>query len=113
MKKLIIISGSLSVLLNLLIFLVMSSYHSHEFYASEMCLIFSIAMIFFVSISTIDNAFKISLLFLFSFLAVVKFLLAMFFKLPLTDNYIFLSILVIMAIEIFLAFGLKYFSKYS
>ena len=113
MKKLIIISGASFALLNLLFFIIMSSYGSYTFYASEICLFISIALIYFVSISTIDNAFKISLMFLFSFLAVVKFVLALFFKLPLADNYIFLAILLIITIEILLIFGLKYFSKHS
>jgi len=113
MKKLIIISGASFALLNLLFFIIISSYASYTFYASEISLIFSTALIYFVSLSTIDNAFKISLLFLFSFLAVVKFVLALFFKLPFADNYILLAILLIMTLEILLAFGLKFFSKHS
>ncbi len=113
MKKLIIISGASFALLNLLFFLIMSSYVSYTFYASEICLIISIALIYFLSTSNIDNAFKISLLFIFSFLAVGKFVLALFFKLPLADNYIFLALLLIMTLEILLFIGLKYFSKHA
>ena len=112
MKKLIIISGASFALLNLLFFIIMGSYGSYKFYASEICLIISTAWIYFVSTSTIDNAFKISLLFLFSILAIIKFVIALFFKLPLADNYIFLALLLIMTLEILLSIGLKYFSKY-
>jgi len=113
MKKLIIISGASFALLNLLSFIIMSSYRIYPFLASEICLIISTALIYFVSTSTIDNAFKIFLLFLFSFLALAKFIIALFFKLPINDNYIFLAIMIIIIIEFLIVFALNYFSKHA
>jgi len=113
MKKLIIISGASFTLLNLLFFIILSSYGKYPFLASEVCIIVSTSLIYFVSTSTIDNAFKIFLMFLFSFLAISKFIIALFFKLPINDNYVFLAIIIIVVIEILIVFGLKYFSRHA
>jgi hypothetical protein len=113
MKKLIIISGSSFALLNLLFFIIISSYGNYPFLASEICIIISTALIYYVSVSKTDNAFKIFLLFLFSFFAIVKFILALFFATPLKDNYIFLTILIIIVIELLSLVTLKYSSKHA
>ena len=113
MKKLILITGTSFAIVNLLSFLIMSSYFINSFLIGEICIIISTALIHYVSISSIDNAFKISLLFLFSFLAVLKFILALFFKLPLNDNYVLLSIVMIVMVEFLFYFSLKYFTKHA
>ncbi len=113
MKKLIIISGASFAFMNLLFFIIMSSYSISPFIASEICLTISTVLIYFVSASNIDSAFKISILFLFSFLALTKFVIAFFFKLPIRDNYVFLAILIIIVIELLIVFALKYFSKHA
>lgn len=113
MKKLILITGTSFSILNLLFFIIMSFYGVHSFIISEICIIISTALMYYISISKIDNAFKISLLFILSFLGVVKYILALYLKLPLTDNFILFIILLISTLELLLSFGLKYFTKHA
>jgi len=113
MKKLILISGALILILNFLSFLIIGAYGIQPFILSEICIMISCGFIYYVSLSTLDDALKIFLVLSLILLATIKFIISLFFHLPLKNNYSLLSILIIIFIELLAIFGFKYFSRHS
>lgn len=113
MKKSITYTGLFFLLLNVVLFLLLSSYVIEKFAISEISLALSFALLYYIAASSIDNVFKIFLTLSFIVTGVSKFALSFFFHPPFTDNGIFIAIVIITALELLSIISIKYFSKYS
>ncbi len=113
MKNLIVISGIVVLILNGVSFLIFESFDSDSLIASEISIGLSVFLLYMVSNSSIDDAFKIALTFGFIFSALVKYVLALYFSMPLTNNYIFLALVILSAIEIISFMSIKYFTRHA
>lgn len=113
MKKSIIFTGSFFLLLNVVLFLLLSSFVIEKFAISEISIALSFALLYYLAASRIDDGFKIFLTLSFIVTGISKFVLSFFFKPPFTDNGVFIAIVVITALEILSIISIKYFSKHS
>lgn len=113
MKKSIIYTGMFFLLLNVVLFLLLSSYLSNKFVISEISIALSFALIYYLAASRIDDGFKIFLTLSFVLTGISKFILSFFFKPPFADNGVFIAIVIITAIELLSIISIKYFTKHS
>jgi hypothetical protein len=113
MKKSIIYTGLFFLLLNVVLFLLLSSYVANKFVISEISIALSFALIYYIAASRIDDGFKIFLTLSFVLTGISKFILSFFFKPPFSDNGVFIAIVIITAIELLSIISIKYFSKHS
>lgn len=113
MRKSIIYTGLFFILLNVVLFLLLSTYVSNKFVISEISIALSFTLLYYIAASRLDDGFKIFLTLSFALTGIAKFVLAFFFKLPFTDNWIFTSIVIITALELLSIIGLKYSSKHA
>lgn len=113
MKKSITYTGLFFVLLNVVLFLLLSTYVANKFVISEISIVLSFAILYYIAASKIDDAFKIFLTLSFVLTGISKFVLSFFFKPPFTDNAVFIAIVVITALELLSIISIKYFSRHS
>lgn len=113
MKKSIIFSGAFFLILNAILFLLLSSYVANKFIISEISIAISFTLFYYLAASKFDDAFKIYLTLSFALSGIIKFILSFFFNLPFKDNWVFITIVIITAFELLSIISLKYFSKYA
>lgn len=113
MKKLILYTGAFFLLLNVLLYLLLSSYVVNKFLISEISILLSFALLYYIDSSNIDDGFKIFLTFSFMLSGLTKFILSFFFRPPFIDNGVFIAIVIITALELLSIISIKYFSKHS
>ena len=113
MKKSILYTAALFLILNAALFLLLSSYVANKFVISEISITLSFTLLYYIATSSIDDGFKIFLTLGFALTGLSKFVLSFFFKLPFTDNWVFIAIVIITAIELLSVIIIKYFSKHS
>lgn len=113
MKKSILYTGIFFMILNAILFFLLSSYTANKFMISELSILVSFALLLYLVISAIDDGFKIFLTFSFILSGFAKFVLSFFFNLPFQDNGVFIAIVVITALELLSIISINYFSKHS
>jgi hypothetical protein len=113
MKKSIIYTGLFFLILNVALFLLLSSYASDKFLISEISIALSFSLLYYIAVSRIDDGFKIFLTLSIVLTGISKFVLSFFFKPPFTDNWVFIAIVIITALELLSIISIKYFSKHS
>jgi len=113
MKRSILYTAGFFLILNVVLYLLLSSYLANKFVISEISIGLSFALIYYVAASSIDDGFKIFLTLGFVLTGLSKFVLSFFFKPPFTDNGILIAIVIITALELLSIIIVKYFSKHS
>mgnify|MGYP006292000939 CR=1 FL=1 len=113
MRKSILYTGLFFLMLNAILFLLLSSFVFEKFIVGEVSILLSFTLLYYNTISKIDNGFKIFLSFSFVLSGVSKYILSFFFKLPFQDNSVFIAIVIISALEIISLISFNYFSKHS
>ena len=113
MKKSILYTGMFFLLLNVVLYLLLSSYVANKFLISEISIALSFTLLYYLATSSIDDAFKIFLTLSFVLTGISKFVLSFFFKPPFMDNWIFIAIVIITALELLSIISIKYFSRHS
>ena len=78
----------------------MSSYHAFNCVATSIVTVLTAALIYITECITIKDAFRVSLPFTFSTLGVVMFLLMLFSKHQLQDNWCVIISLIILLVEV-------------
>ena len=101
------------MLLNVLLFLLLSTYVANKFIISEISMVLSFALLYYIAASRIDDGFKIFLTLSFIVTGISKFVLSFFYKPPFTDNAVFMAIVIITALELLSLISIKYFSRHS
>ena len=113
MKKSIIYSGVFFLLLNVVLYLLLSSYVTNKFLISEISVALSFTLLYYIATSSIDDAFKIFLTMSFVLTGISKFVLSYFFKPPFIDNGVFIAIVIITALELLSIISIKYFTTHA
>ena len=113
MKRSILYTAAFFLILNLVLYLLLSSYIVNKFVISEISVALSFTLIYYIATSSIDDGFKIFLTLGFVLTGLSKFVLSFFFKPPFTDNGIFIAIVIITAVELLSIISIRYFSKHA
>ena len=110
MSKLTLIVGSLLLFVNTLLGLIISSYLPLNWVAVDIVVLINILLIYKISISQMNDGFKVSLSFIFAFLGIISSVLAVLSPDKWKDNYYLIGYILILLIEIsfcFIATNLK------
>jgi hypothetical protein len=112
MKNLILIFGIGLISINTLIGLIFSSYSIINWVVNDVIIISNSLALYYLSISKQKDAFKISISFLTVILGIIQFILCLFMPQTIENNFILISIVGILVIEVFLISITSYFSKH-
>ena len=99
MKKTILFATLAVLVVNILAGLLLSSYHTFNWVATSVVVLLTAALMYITETITMKDAFRVSLPFTFVFLGVVMFLLMLFSKHQLQDNWCVIVSLVILLVE--------------
>lgn len=100
MKKTILFSTIAVLVVNIFAGLLLSSYHTFNWAATSIVVLLTAALMYITESITMKDAFRVSLPFTFAFLGVVMFLLMLFSKHQLQDNWCVIVSLVILLVEV-------------
>lgn len=100
MAKLILIFGSLLFLLNTIFGLLISGYLPLNWIAVDVVLLINTLLLYKISISQMNNGFKVSLSFIFPFLGIISTVLAALSPDKWKDNYYLIGFVFILFIEV-------------
>jgi hypothetical protein len=100
MSKIIIYLGSLLIVVNTIIGLLISKYLLFNWLSVDVVLIINTILIFKLSSDNISNGYKISLSFIYPVLCVVSLVLAILSPNKFNDNYYVIAFILILLIEI-------------
>lgn len=113
MKNAILFIGVFFLLLNMVLYFLLSSFVLNKFLISEISIVLSFTLLFYIAASNIDDGYKIILTLSFVLTGISKIVLSLFFNPPFRDNGIFIAIVIITALELLSIISIKYFSKHS
>ncbi|MCR5424966.1 MAG: hypothetical protein K6E93_09480 [Bacteroidales bacterium] len=99
MKKTILFAAMAVLIVNITAGLLLSCYHAFNMLATSAVVILTAALMYTTESITMKDAFRVSLPFIYSTLGVVMFLLMLFSKHQLQDNWCVIVSLVLMLIE--------------
>ncbi|MCR4827742.1 MAG: hypothetical protein K5882_12460 [Bacteroidales bacterium] len=99
MKKGLYVFGAILFVANVLIGLIATSYETFNWVLSSVVIIATIVLLGWLSSSSLKDAFKISLSFLFSFLGLVEYILAIVAPSQFADNWYLIVIIGLIVIE--------------
>ncbi len=113
MSKSLLFTGIFFLVFNMMIYLLLTSFKQNQFLISELSILLTFALLYFISRSKIDDGYKIFLTFSFVFSGIAKYVLSFFFELPFIDNGVFITIVIISASELLSLIGITYFNRHS
>ena len=99
MKKTILFAAIAVLIVNTLAGLLLSSYHTFNMLATSVVVVLTAALMYITESISMKAAFRVSLPFSFAFLGLVMFLLMLFSKHQLQDNWCVAVSLVLLLIE--------------
>lgn len=99
MKKIILFATLAVLVVNILAGLLLSSYHTFNMLATSLVIVLTTTLMYITEYITMKDAFRVSLPFVFAFLGLVMFLLMLFSKHQLQDNWCVAVSLVLLLIE--------------
>ena len=99
MKKGLYVFGAILFVAKVLIGLIATSYETFNWVLSSVVIIATIVLLSWLSSSSLKDAFKISLSFLFSFLGLVEYILAIVAPSQFADNWYLIVIIGLIVIE--------------
>lgn len=100
MAKLILIFGSLLLLVNTILGLLISSYLPLNWISVDVVLLINTLLLYKISTSQMNNGFKVSLSFIFPFLGIISIILAVLSPYKFKDNYYLIGFILIILIEV-------------
>ncbi len=113
MKNLTLIIGGISLLLNIVIGLIFSSYKPFNIGLNSAVIIVNTLMLYLFGVSQIKDGFKISLSFLFLIAAVIEFILALFVPDTWENNVALIMLILLFAGQVILYVIAYFVSKIS
>ncbi len=99
MKKTILFTAIAVLVVNILAGLLLSSYHTFNIIATSIVVLLTTTLMYITESITMKDAFRVSLPFIFAVLGVVMFLLMVFSKHQLQDNWCVIVSLFILLLE--------------
>lgn len=100
MKKTILFVTIAALVVNIVAGLLLSSYHTFNVLATSLVIAFTATLMYITECITMKDAFRVSLPFVFAFLGLMMFLLMLFSKSQLQDNWCVIVSLVLLLFEI-------------
>lgn len=100
MKKTILFATLALLVVNIVAGLLLSSYHTFNVLATSLVIAFTATLMYITECITMKDAFRVSLPFVFAFLGLVMFLLMLFSKSQLQDNWCVILLLVLLLFEV-------------
>lgn len=100
MTKIILFFGTLLIIVNSIIGLLISNYLPFNWLAVDIVLVINIILLYKISISKMNNGFKISLSFIFPILGLTSIILAILSPNKYEDNYYLISFILILLLEV-------------
>lgn len=100
MKKTILFVTIAALVVNIVAGLLLSSYHTFNVLATSLVIAFTATLMYITECITMKDAFRVSLPFAFAFLGLVIFLLMLFSKPQLQDNWHVIISLIIFLVEV-------------
>lgn len=113
MKKTILFATIAVLLVNILAGLLLSRYHTFNWTATSIVVLLTAALMCVTESITMKDAFRVSLPFMFAFLGLVMFLLMLFSKPQLQDNWCVIVSLIFILIEAIVTYVIYRISKCS
>ena len=114
MKKLIIFSGIVLIILNTLVGFIFTKYLPFNFLMVDVSLIITVSLIYMLSIGSLADGYKIGLTVLFSFTGLAKVICCVMAQPNIQDNIFIIIVLAIIAFEVltyFSALYIRYFKS--
>lgn len=99
MRKLLLTSGGIVLTANLLAGLLLSSYNAMNMWINSGIVIFTTILLLIIASSNLRNGFKISLSMLFSVIGFIAFVLCLFAKPQITDNWVIIVLIILLCAE--------------
>lgn len=112
MKKTILFSTIAVLVVNILAGLLLSGYHTFNIVATSVVVVLTAALMYITKCITMKDAFRVSLPFTFAILGVIMFLLMLFSKHQLQDNWCVIVLLVIMLLDVVILYVAHRVSKF-
>jgi len=100
MKKTILFATLAVLAVNILAGLLLSGYHTFNVLATSLVIALTTTLMYITEYITMKDAFRVSLPFVFAFLGLVMFLLMLFSKPQLQDNWHVIISLIIFLVEV-------------
>ena len=100
MKKLIILTTIILLVVNGLLGLILTAYHSTNVYLNSAVILLTGIVLWMVSYTNLKDAFKISLTSLFAVVGGIEFILGFFAPAEWSNNWFAILVIVVLAIEI-------------
>ena len=113
MKKFILLTGAILILLNFISFLIFDFYRISPMISSQISLLLSLGVIYHVAFSSLPDGFKISLKYGLKLTGSIRFFLALFITMPLTNSLFLWVFIVVLALEFFIIASMRFVTKYS
>ena len=104
LKKIILFTSCVALVSNLVAGLLLSAYHPFNLIATSVAIILTAALLYAVAVLSLKDAFRISLTFLYSFIGIVIFLLLLFAKPQLQDNWCIIASTLLVLMECAIVF---------
>lgn len=111
MKKTILFTAIAVLVINILSGLLLSSYHTFNWTATSIVVLLTAILMYITESITMKDAFRVSLPFTFAFLGILMFLLMLFSKHQLQDNWCVIVSLVILMMEAVILYIMHRVSK--
>lgn len=111
MKNLTVIIGVILLMLNVICGLILTGYTLFNVCLTSAVIVITTILLCLLQVVKMKDAFAISLGFLFSFMGMVEFVLGSMSPEQVTDNGHFLTIIVLLAIEVSIILICNYISK--
>lgn len=112
MKKTILFASLAVLIVNIAAGLLLSSYHTFNMLATSAIVILTAILMYMTESITMKDAFRVSLPIIFATLGIVMFLLMLFSKPQLHDNWRVIVSLVILLIEVVILFVTNIISQH-
>lgn len=104
MKKTILFATLAVLVVNILAGLLLSGYHTFNVLATSLVIVLTTTLMYITECITMKDAFRVSLPFVFAFLGLVMFLLMLFSKSQLQDNWRVIVSLIIILVEVIVVY---------
>jgi hypothetical protein len=99
MKKIIIISTIILIVLNVIAKLIITNYDWFNLVLSSLVLVSNAILLYALSNPKIADGFRVAMSFIYSFVGALLFILSQFSIIPMQDNWIILVIIVVTGFE--------------
>ena len=102
MKNIFLFGGIITILMNSLAGIILTSFPTYNWVLADVSILFSAGLIFVLYTRFLDNAFKIAFTFLFLISGLIRYVLSLFANSEIENNWILLMIGGILFIEVFI-----------